>query len=311
MNKQHPVISGVLQRGFTLIELMISMLLGMLIVGAALMIFLSNQQVQRATQGVGSIQESLQIGFEILARDIRAAGVNPCDIGLPTANVVNGAAGNWWTNWNQSFMGYAAGALAGSAADSDALQMLLSDGTHYNVQAHAGTDITVDRNAPYAAGDVLMVCDMRQLALFRTNSSAGTSFGHPAAAGNCSNSLGTVPAACNAAAPAYFYGLNAQLTRLQGVRWYVAENGRGTRSLYRAVNNQAGEEMVEGISRLQARYLQDGGADYTVAAAVTDWSQVRAVELVITAVDNNRAGSGGQSFERNMSNIINLRGRTL
>ena len=77
MNKQYSVISGVLQRGFTLIELMISMLLGLLIVGAALMIFLSNQQVQRATQGVGSIQESLQIGFEILARDIRAAGVNP------------------------------------------------------------------------------------------------------------------------------------------------------------------------------------------------------------------------------------------
>lgn len=302
---------AVVQMGFTLIELMISMLLGLLIVGAALMIFLSNQQVQRATQGVGGIQESLQIGFEILARDIRAAGVNPCDISLPTANVVTGAVGNWWTNWSQPVAGLAAGSVAGSAADSDALQLLLSDGSHFNVQAHSGTTITADRATSYAAGDVLMVCDMRQLALFRNDAGPGVTVGHAASAGNCSASLGTVPAACNLSAPAYLYGLNAQLSRLQGVRWYVADNGRGTRSLFRAVNNQAGEEMVEGLSRLRLRYLQGNAIAYVNVGAVTDWSQVTAVEVALTAADNNRGSTDGQPLQRTITNIINLRGRSL
>ena len=298
--------------GFTLIELMISMLLGMLIVAAAVTIFLSNQRVQRAAQGVGSIQESLQIGFEMLARDIRAAGVNPCDSTIPVANVINNATANWWTDWNNPVLGHAAGALAGSAADSDGLQLLISDGSVFNVQSHAGTSIVVDGSTAYAAGDPVMVCDMRQLAIFRNAAGAGATVDHASGAGNCSNSLNTVPAACNGSAPAYFYGANAQVTRLQGVRWYVADNGRGTRSLFRLINNAAAEEMVEGVSSLQLRYLQqDAGLGYVDSASISDWSRVTAVEVTLSANDDQRAGLNGQSFQRSITNIINMRGRTL
>lgn len=296
--------------GFTLIELMISMLLGLLIVGAALTIFLSNQQVQRTTQGVGAVQESLQIGFELLARDIRSAGVNPCDNTLPVANVVDGASANWWTNWNQPLAGYDQGGLAGSAASTDALELLISDGSVRNVQAHAGTSITVDTATNYALGDLIMVCDMRQVAVFRNGAAAGTTVTHAQGAGNCSDSLGTIPAACSGSTPPYLYAANSQVTRMQGVRWFVADNGRGASSLFRAVNTQPSEEMVEGVSDLQLRYMQQG-LGYVAATAVTDWSRVTAIETTLMARDGQGAGVGGQPVERLITNVINLRGRTL
>ncbi|MFA4615373.1 pilus assembly protein PilW, partial [Xanthomonas perforans] len=53
---------------------MISMVLGLLVVGAAIGIFLSNRQAYAATEGVGRIQETARLGFELIARDIREAG---------------------------------------------------------------------------------------------------------------------------------------------------------------------------------------------------------------------------------------------
>lgn len=310
MNMRDANVGQYRNAGFTLIELMISMLLGLLIVGAALTIFLSNQQVQRTTQGVGAVQESLQIGFELLARDIRSVGVNPCDNTLPVANVVDGAATSWWTNWNQPLAGYDDGGLAGSAASTDALELLISDGSVRNVQTHTGTNITVDQATNYASGDVLMVCDMRQLAIFRNGAGPGTTVSHAQGSGNCSSSLGTIPAACSGSTPPYLYAANSQVTRMQGMRWLVADNGRGGSSLFRAVNDQAREEMVEGIADLQLRYLQQGGG-YLVASAVTDWSRVTAIEVTLMAQDGQGAGVGGQPVQRFVTNVINLRGRTL
>ncbi|MFA4097975.1 prepilin-type N-terminal cleavage/methylation domain-containing protein [Xanthomonas perforans] len=89
------------QGGFNLIELMISMVLGLLVVGAAIGIFLSNRQAYAATEGVGRIQETARLGFELIARDIREAGANPCDKALPVANVLTAPTATWWKNWAQ------------------------------------------------------------------------------------------------------------------------------------------------------------------------------------------------------------------
>ncbi|MFP3416601.1 prepilin-type N-terminal cleavage/methylation domain-containing protein, partial [Bacillus sp. SIMBA_074] len=48
------------QQGFSLIELMIALVLGLLVVGAAIGIFLSNRQTYQATEGVGRAQEGVR-----------------------------------------------------------------------------------------------------------------------------------------------------------------------------------------------------------------------------------------------------------
>ena len=55
----HPVARRA-TRGFSLIEMMIAMVLGLLVVGAAIGIFVSNQQAYRATEGLGRVQARQQ-----------------------------------------------------------------------------------------------------------------------------------------------------------------------------------------------------------------------------------------------------------
>ena len=62
-------------RGLTLVELMIAMMLGLLVVGSATAIFISNRQTYRATEGLGRVQENGRMAFELMARDLRDTAI--------------------------------------------------------------------------------------------------------------------------------------------------------------------------------------------------------------------------------------------
>ena len=64
--------------GFGLIELMISMVLGLLVLGAAIAVFQSNQRTFGANEGQNRIQEGARAAYEMMSRDIRAAGGTAC-----------------------------------------------------------------------------------------------------------------------------------------------------------------------------------------------------------------------------------------
>ena len=64
--------------GFGLIELMISMVLGLLVLGAAIAVFQSNQRTYNANEGQNRIQEGARAADEMMSRDIRAAGGTAC-----------------------------------------------------------------------------------------------------------------------------------------------------------------------------------------------------------------------------------------
>ena len=59
--------------GFGLIELMIAMVLGLLVLGAAIAVFQSNQRTFDANEGTNRIQEGARVAFEMMASDLRAA----------------------------------------------------------------------------------------------------------------------------------------------------------------------------------------------------------------------------------------------
>ncbi len=297
------------QQGLSLVELMIALLLGLLVVGAAIGIFLSNRQTYRTTESLGGVQESLQTAFELMARDIREAGENPCDVNLPAANVVNNATANWWTNWGTPLQGFDDGGLTGSVAGSDAIQVLGPGDALANVVSHSGTTLTVDDASAFSVGNTMMVCDTAQLAIFKASGVSATTVGHGDSGGNCSNSLNTKPAACSSVP--YVYPQNSLVSRLVGTRWFVADNGRGGNSLFRVVDGGSKEEMVEGISDMQIDYLQGPAAsEYVSAAAVSNWSSVTAVRVALTAKSTESTGTGNQPLQRNLEHVVTLRSRT-
>ncbi len=119
---------------------MIALMLGLLVAAAAAGIFLANRQTYTVTGSLARVQENVRFAFELMARDIREAGGNPCGRHLPVSNVVTGAGANWWTNinstvdpatgelispWNNSLRAYgAAQPIAGLAFGAGAGQRL-------------------------------------------------------------------------------------------------------------------------------------------------------------------------------------------
>src|SRR6187399_2844810 len=85
-------------RGFTLVELMVSMVLGLLVVGSVIGVLLANKRSYGTNQGLSQVQESARTAYELLAHDIRQADGSGCGTAARTANVLNGGA-TWWDTW--------------------------------------------------------------------------------------------------------------------------------------------------------------------------------------------------------------------
>jgi len=66
------------QKGFTLVELLISAALGIVLLSIVVAIFFSSRTAQRVAQGVSESQEATRFAMHFLKRDIRLAGHKDC-----------------------------------------------------------------------------------------------------------------------------------------------------------------------------------------------------------------------------------------
>lgn len=308
------------QRGLSLIELMIAMLLGLLVVGSAVGAFLSNQRTYRATESLSRVQENARAAFELMAREVREAGGNVCSNGVPIVNVLS-VGSTWWSDLGNGVVGYENGALAGTAAGTDAIDLLSATNggvvidTASNPNAANLKVNTSDHG--FETGDILIVCDYTQGSIFQvTGNPSSMTIGHNTGGGNCTKGLG-VPLICDGGnGTPKSYAPNSVVAKLEAARWFVADNGRGGRSLYRVAmdkGNPAGqsEEIAEGVQDMQIEYLLNGSVNYVPAAAGLDWSQVVAAKIALQVEGPGREGTDGQALQRDIEHVVNLRNRTL
>jgi type IV pilus assembly protein PilW len=66
------------QRGLTLVELMIAMILGLFLIGGLLQIFISSKQTYRMQEALSRLQENGRFAIDFMTRDIRLAGFKGC-----------------------------------------------------------------------------------------------------------------------------------------------------------------------------------------------------------------------------------------
>ncbi|MBM0107146.1 prepilin-type N-terminal cleavage/methylation domain-containing protein [Steroidobacter sp. S1-65] len=322
-------------RGFTLIELMISMLLGLVVIGGAMGVILANRQSYRTNEGLSQVQESARTAFELLARDVRQAGVTGCNNDGRVANVLNDE-GVWWQTWFglRGFDGTQADGAAGFGGalpnnrvqGTDSIQLQGIEGTGHAVAQHVPHSAMFHITAPtteIAQGDILMVCDFDHAAIFQVsnynsnNVAVVHNTGFAVSPGNCAQELG-YPTVCGPHGAPYEYGLNSQLARLSAVSWYIGDNGRpaeGGRSLYRRRLGAAGaEEIVTGVTDMQIRYRAAGGEEFFDAIDVDSWTDVNAVMFTLTLQSADRRVTTDPTvdagrLEREFSHIVTLRNR--
>lgn len=325
-------------RGFSLVEMLVAMALGLLVSGSAVGIFISNRQVNRVTDNLSRVQENARNAFELMSRDIRQTGGNACNRNFTPASVLNGAAGTWWRNFdnplfgyesNQAFAdaGFGAGVGQRESGVGDSIEIKFADTAGVAVVLHtpaAATFQVSTINHGLNPGDIALVCDNKRAAIFQvSNSNPGTTnnvvhtTGSAVAPGNCRNLLGA-PCTALAEDARYTFSGNGVIAQLRAERWFIGNNPRGGRSLYLAalrnnggVATVANEEMVEGVTDMRLTYLVAGAADYVAAngIAANAWNDVVAVRITLAMQGLEPVSTSGGALTRRLSHVVALRNR--
>lgn len=327
-------LRGSFARGFTLVELMVALLLGLLVVAAAGSIFLSNRRVYGNTEGLNRIQESQRAAFEMLSRDLREAGANPCgNFGI------NNVPAMLWTGGSNVVAQTMAAGISGNGG-SEVTVYLADPATLQRVVTHAtpSAELQTSGAAGIAAGDVLVVCDGDVAATFKSTGIAGNSIAH-AVGDNCGGAFTWEPdlsrCADASAGPGYCFRVPntptatdvsncpggiartpAFVFRPATITWRLGANGRGGTSLYRETGGQA-SEIAEGVTSLEFTYRLNGNPNYVAASTLAgpaQWGQVIAVRVRMTFAATQGAlasrdvqGVDGAVLERQIEDYIVLR----
>ncbi len=80
------------QSGFSLVELMVAMALGLLITGAALSLFSTNQRMFQLQQGESELQEQGYLAMRFIVEDVRMAGFHDISVGAAPSPVINASS---------------------------------------------------------------------------------------------------------------------------------------------------------------------------------------------------------------------------
>jgi len=284
-----------MQAGFGLIELMISLVLGLLVLGAAIAVFQSNQSTFNANEGQNRIQEGARAAYEMISRDIRAAGGTACS---------KQARPDEEHAYTTDETGMMTAPIAGTANE---FTVLSGDDASYQITAATTSSVTLAPPSPLPPGwklsdgfkenDKLVLCNATLMYVVTINgggvNDATRTLTFSPATPEPIYSPGIAPAASVAAA------------RFRSVRWYL-NNG----SLYMNRNGVA-EAVVPGVTAMNISYRQGNSAAYTTAPS---WPDVVAVRVDLTLRGQKTTGGdvkvdGSNYITRATSNVTAVRMR--
>jgi len=292
------------QQGFTLVELMIAVTIGLVIMAAISMIFADSRSTYRLTEGLNRTQENGRFALFFVTEDIRKAKMMGC---APTTvnNHLNGPAdyyvagqnvvghtytgsGNSLTDWTPNLPAvFAAGDVE---PNTDVIAITrASDGgisiTPPYMTTLAGA-LHIEPGSDLDQGDIIMVTDCITADLFQI-----TAPSDPGANGTIVHNTGGSVTPGNATQPlSKTYGAHSMIISLNTKYYYIGTGASGTPALF--VLGGAGvltdAELVSDIVDLDAMYGQDTDADgsvdsYDYADSVADWAQVSTVLVSVVA----------------------------
>jgi len=288
--------AGARQRGVGLVEIMISLTLGLIVTGAIVQIYLTTKRQNDMQTSLTGRQESARFAAQIIQRDAQMAGFRGClrDVGT-VVNTLN-TPNDFLYDFGQHVVGFEnAGGLPPSITDvvagTDVLTLRTVDDPDLvltaNMPTSASDPVTtaglgVDP-PPLADGDIALVADCSGAAIFQvsTYNDATGAIEHVdvgGVPGNATLAFGTMR--FNAGAPVY---------RLRTTTYYIRQSESGTGpALWRRVGLADPQELAEGIENMQVLYGEDTDANqspdvYRTADAVGDWSQVVSLQVALLA----------------------------
>jgi type IV pilus assembly protein PilW len=291
---------GLKKNGFTIIELVIAMGIGIFVLGSMAILFINSKSMVITQNNVGKIQEDSRFGLFIMGNDIQNAGFRGCSSGLinPSSGVVfnnvSGAANyNNATNFIQG--------SSGSGTFSPALDASVSA---FSPAPNANTDVLTVRSV--SGEPVTITADMvNPTDALTLTSATGFTAASNAIITNCLATsvfkISTVAGAVvqpTASLNALFM-TGSEVYQYSTTTFYVGTDN----ILYKVVNGAAPLPLAYNVEKFAVLYgiNTDGTTNvnqYVPASAVPNFNKVLSVRIgvVFKGTDRNTIGTAKASY---------------
>ena len=317
--------SGRRQRGMTLVEVMVAMVIGLLVTMVAGTVFIASRQSFRVQDNFAQMQEGGRAVLEDVSVEIRKAGSYGCyrwkDVIPPvaiTANLPTSGAGLFpipmktltAAAFDQTY-DVRGGPVAGLGPFPVGWGITVAAGTDY-VQVMYGqplanladdalagdptgtAPITLNHGIAATSGQPFLIADCESMTLLRVDSTASGAAGTP---------LLHQPTANNVNWPSIRHPMGSTLMGFQAIAFFVGTDATGTRNLYRwdRSNSAFPQPLVANVDDMRVVFGVDGGVgelttvtQWLDGVSVTAWERVItvAVHVVLRSNDSGLVGTG-------------------
>ena len=337
MRKRQWQSSKVRQKGLSLVELMIAMVIGLILLTGILQITVANSNNSRMHEQMSRVQEAGRFAIDILSKDIRMADFWGCASSL--SKITN--------NLNPAGSGYAGFEFANGVAGEDGVSggpdsITLSGayGTGITIQPpygpQANSNVKVPADNSLEQFDIVLISDCLAGDIFEITNA------NPGGSGTVDHNTGTVaigPGNYNPSATcasghclSKVYEDDASIYSLQSLTYSIQQAAFQEPKLVRSLNGGTPVELVSGVEDMQLDYGVDTNDDevadfYKTATQVTaagQWEAVITVKvsLLIRAretymdedqtyiFNGNTFTSNDHRLRRVFTTVVTIRNRT-
>ena len=310
-------------QGFSLVELMVALTIGLIILGAVSTLFVNSKQTYTTQDSLSRLQENARFAMHFLIKDLRLAGYYGCvsdiapdsvystlngsdfayniQIPLEGVNTIGGTSasptGTWYPSANTTMP---ADAIPGT----DAVAIRLADSSspvYLNVEMpNTSAVLKISATTGISADDVIMISDCSSADILQVTdiNSTDPHLVHNTGAGTPGNATKILSKAYS---PSTGPG-GTRIMKFKTNTYFIRTGASGNPALFRRENNAAAVELVDGIEQLQImygvdtdndkvpnRYLKAGDAGLTSDA---EWASVVSVRIGILARTLDDAATG-------------------
>ncbi|WP_198411400.1 PilW family protein [Marinimicrobium alkaliphilum] len=288
------------QKGLSLIELMISIAVGLVLMTGVVQLFLGSRVTFETQQAVSRVQETGRMAIEFMAQDIRMAGYRGCSQNVePVSNLEASTDYNYDFGFGNEIEGFSAGGtethplgagvtpvagsdilvIRSSGEDSVSIINKVPNNANFDVPGASNNECITGQDI--CEGDVVMLSDCSQAAIFRI---ANIASNNPINVVHSNANFPSGPRNMSPQLPMEF-GSGAEIVKMVTSTYYVAPStvNPGQTSLWK---RQFGDsfELVEGVETMRLRYGEDTSGNgvpdtYRRHNVVSDWSRVGAVRI--------------------------------
>lgn len=309
-----------IQRGFSIVELMVAMALSLILLAGVLAVLYSSKVTYAENERLARVQENARVATEMILRDMRSGGFRGCGRPLASGDLENllvdpTALTHNFTEPMRGFEG-SEGADASAVAafggdeleigDSVVVRSVRSGIPSFRLNtsmADGESLLSIDKPAGVTieAGTPLLISNCERGSVFTSSSGIGADV-----VVDVQHTTDATGGLVNATSDLGTYLLGSQISPLSTIAYYVKQNPAGTGpALWRMVDDDLpAEPIIDGVERLEILYGEDTDGDeradaYIEADDVTNWNNITSasVSVMVRSADEYGSDKNNRSFD--------------